>query len=213
MGLAAQGYARGVGEGGRDALNRALDTLIAGTALILTSPVLATAIVAIRIESSGTPIYRQRRVGKDGRRFSVVKFRTMVRDAEALTGELLALSQDPHWLLLEHDPRVTRVGRLLRLTSIDELSQLWNVVKGEMSVVGARPLIASDFSHVVGWGRDRLGLAPGLTGPWQVLGRTRIPFEEMLKLDYWYVTNWSLWTDVQLVLRTVPVLLTRRGAN
>jgi lipopolysaccharide/colanic/teichoic acid biosynthesis glycosyltransferase len=137
----------------------------------------------------------------------------MVLDAETRRGELLAQSKDPRWLHLEHDPRVTRVGRLLRLMSLDELPQLWNVLRGQMSLVGPRPLVAEEDRMVHEWARGRLDLTPGITGLWQVLGRTSIPFEEMVKLDYLYVTNWSLWGDIRLILRTLPVVLRRSGAN
>ncbi len=137
----------------------------------------------------------------------------MAVDAEERRDELLAKSKDPDWLLLDHDPRVTRVGRFLRASSLDELPQLWNVLKGEMSLVGPRPLIEAEDRQLEGWRRSRIDLTPGVTGLWQVLGRTNIPFEEMVKLDYLYVTNWSLWTDLRLMLRTLPVVLLKRGAN
>jgi lipopolysaccharide/colanic/teichoic acid biosynthesis glycosyltransferase len=108
---------------------------------------------------------------------------------------------------------VTPIGLLLRRWSLDELPQLWNVIRGDMSLVGPRPMLPEIDEHILGWQRRRLDLTPGLTGFWQVLGRTSIPFEEMLKLDYLYVTNWSLWQDVRLLLRTVPAVLRRRGAN
>jgi lipopolysaccharide/colanic/teichoic acid biosynthesis glycosyltransferase len=108
---------------------------------------------------------------------------------------------------------VTRVGRVLRQSSLDELPQLWNVLKGEMSLVGPRPIVPSEDSQLDGWRRSRIDLAPGLTGLWQVMGRTSIPFEEMIRLDFVYVTNWSLWTDIRLVLRTLPAVLRRKGAN
>jgi lipopolysaccharide/colanic/teichoic acid biosynthesis glycosyltransferase len=134
-------------------------------------------------------------------------------DAEARTEELRSLSDDPDWLKLDRDPRVTRVGRLLRATSLDELPQLWNVLTGRMSLVGPRPLIHAEDERIAGWSRTRLDLAPGVTGLWQVLGRAEIPFRDMVSLDYVYVTNWSLWLDVKLIVRTVPAVLTRRGAN
>ena len=137
----------------------------------------------------------------------------MVVGAEARRAELLADSQDPGWLHLERDPRITRVGRLLRLASLDELPQLWNVVKGDMSLVGPRPLVVEEDGMVDAWARGRLDLTPGITGLWQVLGRTSIPFEEMVKLDYLYVTNWSLWGDIRLMIRTLPVVLRGDGAN
>jgi lipopolysaccharide/colanic/teichoic acid biosynthesis glycosyltransferase len=137
----------------------------------------------------------------------------MVRDAEARVDELRAESAHHAWLLLERDPRITRVGRLLRRTSVDELPQLWNVLRGDMSLVGPRPLPAYEDAHVTGWQRRRLDFPPGITGIWQVLGRVSIPFEEMLKLDYLYVTNWTLRGDVMILLRTVSAVLSRRGAN
>lgn len=192
---------------------RTLDLIGAGVLGVFAVPLVAVLAVAIKLDSSGPVFFRQERIGREGRRFKLVKLRTMVRDAEAKRHELLAQSIDPGWLHLEHDPRITRVGRLLRRTSLDELPQLWNVLKGDMSLVGPRPLVAEEDRMVDGWARGRLDLTPGITGLWQVLGRTSIPFEEMVKLDYLYVTNWSLWGDVRLMLRTLPVVLRRDGAN
>ena len=152
-------------------------------------------------------------MGRGGRRFRLIKFRTMSVDADARREELLAASKDPGWLLLDRDPRITRVGAVLRRSSLDELPQLWNVLRGEMSLVGPRPLIEAEDARVSGWERGRLDLTPGITGLWQVLGRTNIPFDEMLKLDLIYVTNWSLWGDCKLILRTVSAVLSRRGVN
>ncbi len=195
------------------AVKRAIDLVTAGGLLLFSSPLLLVVALGVKLSSSGPVLFAQERVGRGGRRFCLYKFRTMVADAEDQRTALLAQSQDANWLHLEHDPRITRIGRHLRLLSLDELPQLWNVVRGEMSMVGPRPLIPSEDERVTGWARGRLDLTPGITGYWQVLGRTRIPFEEMVKLDYLYVMNWSLWEDVRLMLRTLPVVMARRGAN
>lgn len=194
-------------------LKRTMDIAMAGGILLVASPLMLLIAMAIKLDSRGPVLFAQERVGRRGRRFRVLKFRTMVIDAEQRRESLLALSTDPNWLHLEHDPRITRVGRSLRRLSLDELPQLWNVVRGQMSMVGPRPLIEAEDERVAEWARRRLDLTPGLTGYWQVLGRTRIPFDEMVKLDYLYVMNWSLWGDLRLILRTVPVLLGGRGAN
>jgi len=194
-------------------LKRTMDVVGAGVLLVLAAPVIAVAAIAIKLDSSGPAFFRQTRIGREGRRFQLLKCRTMCEDAEGMQAELMAQSKDPDWLHLEHDPRVTRVGRFLRHSSIDELPQLWNVLRGEMSLVGPRPICADEDRQLQGWRRTRIDLTPGLTGLWQVLGRANIPFEEMIKLDYLYVTNWSLWTDVSLILRTLPAVLFKRGVN
>jgi exopolysaccharide biosynthesis polyprenyl glycosylphosphotransferase len=194
-------------------LKRTMDIVGGAVAVLLALPLLAVVAIAVKVDSPGPVFFRQHRMGRGGRRFRLVKFRTMVADAEARRDALLADSDDPDWLKIEHDPRITRVGRFLRQTSLDELPQFWNVLVGDMSLVGPRPLIESEDRLVEGWGRARLDLTPGITGLWQVLGRTNIPFKEMVKLDYLYVTNWSLWTDVRLILRTLPAVITRRGVN
>jgi exopolysaccharide biosynthesis polyprenyl glycosylphosphotransferase len=194
-------------------MKRCLDLAGATALIVLLLPLLAAIAIAIKLDSRGPVFFRQNRVGRGGARFDVLKFRTMHRDAEQRRAELLADSIDPNWLHIENDPRITRVGRRLRHLSLDEIPQLWNVLRGEMSLVGPRPLIESEDRMIGGWGRSRLDLTPGMTGVWQVLGRTNIPFEEMVKLDYLYVTNWSLWTDIRLLLRTLPAVITRRGAN
>jgi exopolysaccharide biosynthesis polyprenyl glycosylphosphotransferase len=194
-------------------LKRSLDLFVSVAFLITAAPLLALIALSIKLESRGPVFFKQRRIGRRGRPLRLVKFRTMVVDAEHQAAALMPASQHAGWLKLDHDPRITRVGRFLRRLSLDELPQFWNIIKGEMSLVGPRPLIESEDRQVDGWARSRLELTPGLTGLWQVLGRTNIPFDEMVKLDYLYVTNWSLWTDVRLILRTVPAVLTRRGAN
>ena len=194
-------------------LKRALDVAIALPLLLLTLPLYLPIALAIRLDSPGPILFRQIRVGRGGRLFRLFKFRTMVNDAEAQVEALRALSSETGWLALEHDPRITRVGAFLRRTSLDEVPQLWNVLRGEMSLVGPRPMPRYVHDNITGWGRKRLDLTPGLTGLWQVLGRNRIPFEEMIKLDYLYVTNWSLWGDVRLLLKTLYVVLSGRGAK
>jgi exopolysaccharide biosynthesis polyprenyl glycosylphosphotransferase len=194
-------------------LKRALDVTMSLLVLALSLPVCAAIAILIATTSPGPVLYRQERVGLGGRRFRICKFRTMVVDAEARAAELKKLSAHPAWLLLEHDPRVTRVGRILRKLSLDELPQLWNVVRGDMSLVGPRPMPPDVDGQISGWGRRRLDLMPGITGLWQVLGRTSIAFEEMLKLDYIYVTNWSLWYDIRLLVQTLPAVIRQRGAN
>jgi exopolysaccharide biosynthesis polyprenyl glycosylphosphotransferase len=194
-------------------IKRGMDLAGASALLFLIGPLMLILVLVVRTTSPGPALFRQRRIGRHGQAFTLWKFRTMYVDAEDRAEGLRALSKDPDWLNLEHDPRITPVGRFLRRVSLDELPQLWNVVRGDMSIVGPRPLIESEDQRVERWGRRRLELTPGITGLWQVLGRTNIPFEEMVKLDYLYVANWSVWGDVRLILRTLPVVLSRRGAN
>jgi exopolysaccharide biosynthesis polyprenyl glycosylphosphotransferase len=194
-------------------LKRSVDMIGSALLLALFCPLLLLLGVLVRLDSPGPALFRQPRIGKGGRVFHVLKLRTMRQGAEAQRAALLSQSTDPSWLVLDDDPRVTRVGRVLRRASLDELPQLWNVLKGEMSLVGPRPLIAAEDAKIGGWGRGRLDLTPGITGLWQVLGRTSLPFEEMVRLDYLYVTNWSLWGDIRLMLRTLPAVVGRRGAN
>jgi exopolysaccharide biosynthesis polyprenyl glycosylphosphotransferase len=194
-------------------LKRTMDVTIAAVVLLLSLPVLTLTALGIKLTSPGPVLFRQERIGRAGRRFTIVKLRTMVADADSQVEALRAYSNHPAWLLLDDDPRITPLGRFLRHTSIDELPQLWNVFRGDMSLVGPRPLPVTEDERISGWGRRRLDLTPGITGLWQVLGRTRIPFEEMVKLDYLYVTNWSLWQDVRLLIHTLPVVLRRSGVN
>jgi exopolysaccharide biosynthesis polyprenyl glycosylphosphotransferase len=195
------------------ALKRAMDAAGAGFGLVLLLPVMAALALAVRLDSAGPVFFRQERIGRGGRRFGLVKFRTMIPGADAMVDELMERSTDPNWLQIENDPRVTRVGRYLRATSLDELPQLWNVVAGHMSLVGPRPLSVRDDARVGGYARGRLDLTPGLTGLWQVLGRKSVPFEEMVKLDYVYVNNWSLWGDVKLLMQTLPAVIKGKGAR
>jgi exopolysaccharide biosynthesis polyprenyl glycosylphosphotransferase len=195
------------------AIKRSFDVIISCLLLLLAAPLMLLIAIGVKLDSRGPVFFRQERVGRQGRRFKLFKFRTMSTDAETRHAELMKQSRDPNWLDLAIDPRVTRLGRHLRRTSLDELPQLFNVLRGEMSLVGPRPLPEAEDARVDGYARGRLDLTPGMTGLWQVLGRTAIPFEEMVKLDYMYVTNWSLWLDLRVMLQTVPAVFGRRGVN
>jgi exopolysaccharide biosynthesis polyprenyl glycosylphosphotransferase len=184
-------------------LKRAFDIALTIAALLVIGPLLVMIAVLIRLESRGPVLFRQVRVGRNGEHFSIFKFRSMVADAEAQKESLRAMNEAGDGLFkLTQDPRVTRVGSLLRMTSLDELPQLFNVLRGEMSLVGPRPLILDEDAQVLGLDRSRLHLTPGMTGPWQILG-ARVPMQEMVGLDYLYVANWSLWLDLKVMLRTV----------
>jgi lipopolysaccharide/colanic/teichoic acid biosynthesis glycosyltransferase len=191
---------------------RGFDWLGASLGLLAVSPLLAVIAVAIKLDSRGPVFFRQQRVGRHGQRFRMLKFRTMVPDAEALKEGLRDRNEAKEGLFkIAADPRITRVGRLLRASALDELPQLWNIVRGEMSLVGPRPLVLDEDQRIEGWHRRRLELMPGMTGPWQILGPSRVPLKEMVAIDYLYVANWSLWTDVKILLRTVPHVLGRHG--
>jgi lipopolysaccharide/colanic/teichoic acid biosynthesis glycosyltransferase len=167
----------------------------------------------IRLDSPGPALFRQQRVGKHGKLFTCYKFRTMVIDAEARKAELVALNEaDGPLFKIRRDPRVTRVGRLLRRSSLDELPQLWNVLSGEMSLVGPRPALPEEVALYEPWHRRRLEVMPGLTGLWQVLGRSNTTFDEMVQLDIYYAENWSVNTDLRILLRTIPAVLSSNGA-
>jgi lipopolysaccharide/colanic/teichoic acid biosynthesis glycosyltransferase len=199
-------------------LKRGLDLVVSSAALLVLSPVLLGIALAIKLDSRGPVMFRQTRRGKAEGVFRIYKFRTMTVDAEERKYELAHLNMhlspggDPRMFKIPDDPRVTRVGNFLRRTRLDELPQLLNVVKGEMSLVGPRPIILDEDQHVAGWARRRLDLRPGMTGLWQVLGASDIPFDEMTKLDYRYVTNWSLAEDLRLIMLTIPSILRRRAA-
>ena len=195
-------------------LKRSFDVVVSCVALLLLSPVLAAIAVAVKLDSPGPAIYRQPRRGRMGSTFRIAKFRTMAIGAETQRSEVLHMNEvdGPLFKIKGKDPRVTRVGAFLRRTSLDELPQLWNVVKGEMSLVGPRPFVVYEADQITGWASRRLDMTPGITGLWQVLGRNDLPFDEMTKLDYLYVTNWSLWWDLKILCQTIPVVLAKRGA-
>jgi exopolysaccharide biosynthesis polyprenyl glycosylphosphotransferase len=191
-------------------LKRAFDVIVASLVLLVIGPVIAAIAWAIRVDSRGPIFFRQIRVGREGNHFRIFKFRSMVIDADTKKDDLRSLNEAGAGLFkITDDPRVTRVGRFLRRTSLDELPQLLNVLRGEMSLVGPRPLVVDEDAQVLGLDRSRLHLTPGMTGPWQVLG-ARVPMQEMVGIDYLYVANWSLWLDLKILLRTIRHIL-RRG--
>jgi exopolysaccharide biosynthesis polyprenyl glycosylphosphotransferase len=195
-------------------LKRLLDIGVSFAALSMLSPLLLLVAVAVKLTSRGPVLFRQERVGLHGRTFPMLKFRSMVSNAEALKAKLALLNeqQGPVFKIM-HDPRVTAVGRFIRKHSIDELPQLVNVLRGDMSLVGPRPPLPSETARYETWQRRRLSVRPGLTCVWQVSGRNQISFEEWMLLDMRYIDHWSLLQDVQLIMMTVPVVLTGRGAS
>ena len=193
-------------------VKRAMDMVVSATALILLTPLLVAVALAVKIDCPEAPfLFRQPRSGRLGRRFQLTKFRTMVPNADELK-ESLRKRSSVSWpdFRLEHDPRVTRLGQVLRKTSIDELPQLWSVLRGDMSLVGPRPTtFASDTYRP--WQTERLDFAPGLTGPWQVMGRNSMDFTERCRLEISFFRNTSVWRELGILIRTVPVLIRRTG--
>ncbi len=192
-------------------IKRAFDFVLSLLMLLAAAPLMAAIAVLIRRDSPGGVLFRQTRIGRDGSEFQMLKFRTMVADAEARKEELRHLNEASGLFKITNDPRITCVGRWLRKTSFDELPQLINVLRGEMSLVGPRPLVVEDDRRIQGWHRRRLHLTPGMTGPWQILGSSRIPLEEMVTIDYLYIANWRLWVDVKILLRTIGHCAGRNG--
>ncbi len=199
--------------GWRAVAKRVFDVTVASIAVLCLAPVMAGIAVAIKKGSNGPVFFKQSRVGKDGAPFDVMKFRTMVPDAEEILADLQTENEGAGPLFkMKDDPRVTGVGAFLRKTSLDELPQLFNVIKGEMSLVGPRPALASEMSA---WETDlygRLRVKPGITGMWQVSGRSETSFEEYTRLDLYYVDNWSLFIDITILVRTIPAVLKSDGA-
>jgi lipopolysaccharide/colanic/teichoic acid biosynthesis glycosyltransferase len=191
-------------------MKRSMDMAVSAAALVVLAPVFAIIAVAIKLESPGAVLFTQTRIGRHGRSFVMFKYRTMCDGAEGMKEGLRDDNEAEGIFKIAADPRVTRVGRFLRGASLDELPQLFNVLKGEMSLVGPRPLVPDEDRQVEGWHRRRLHVPPGMTGLWQI-GSSHIPLDEMVKIDYLYGANWSLWLDVKIMLRTVPYALGRRG--
>ena len=194
------------------AAKRFLDVIVSALGLILLSPLMMLIAIAVMIDSPGVCLYRTYRVGKNGRLFRFHKFRTMVSNADLLLDEVWSLNERKGVLFkASRDPRLTRVGRFLRRYSLDELPQLWNILKGEMSLVGPRPPLLSEYQQFRPEHRRRMEVSPGLTGLWQVMARRDPSFETYVRLDCHYVDNWSLWLDFWIVLKTLPAVLNATG--
>jgi exopolysaccharide biosynthesis polyprenyl glycosylphosphotransferase len=195
-----------------EALKRTTDLIGASVALVVLLPLLLILAAAVKLSSRGPVFFAQKRIGRQGEVFRMLKFRSMVVGADSVKEALRGRNEAEGGLFkIDQDPRVTRVGRLMRRISLDELPQLLNVLRGEMSLVGPRPLVPDEDALIEGWQRRRLAVKPGMTGLWQIFGSARIPMQEMVKIDYLYGANWSIWLDMKILLRTVPYILGRRG--
>jgi exopolysaccharide biosynthesis polyprenyl glycosylphosphotransferase len=195
-------------------IKRTFDVVVSACVLLLLSPILAAVAVAIRLDSPGPIFFRQRRVGLNGRPFVMLKFRSMYADAEARLESLRALNEMSGPVFkMTNDPRVTRVGHFIRKTSLDEFPQFWNVLVGDMSVVGPRPPIPAEVQKYQRWQRRRLSVRPGITCTWQISGRNDIDFDQWMALDLAYIDGWSLTSDMWICLKTIPAVLMARGAH
>jgi exopolysaccharide biosynthesis polyprenyl glycosylphosphotransferase len=195
-------------------VKRVMDVLLSALLLIALAPLLLVVAVLIKADSPGPVLFTQERIGMNKRRFKLLKFRSMVVDAEAKRASLEALNEmDGPVFKIANDPRITRVGRFLRRTSIDELPQIINVLKGDMSLVGPRPPLASEVDQYAWANRKRISIMPGITCLWQVSGRNDVSFQEWMELDRRYIETWSLWLDLKILLKTIPVVLLGRGAR
>jgi exopolysaccharide biosynthesis polyprenyl glycosylphosphotransferase len=195
------------------ALKRTFDLVVSGIVVVLGIPLWLVIAAAIKLDSRGPVLFRDRRIGVGEREFGMLKFRTMVQDASERQDELEEQNEAPGALFkIRRDPRVTRVGRLLRKLSLDELPQLANVLRGEMSLVGPRPLPLRDYELLDDWHRKRYLVLPGITGLWQISGRSNLTFDDLVRLDFYYIENWSIWLDVSILFRTPFAIISRRGA-
>jgi exopolysaccharide biosynthesis polyprenyl glycosylphosphotransferase len=199
--------------GSRLAIKRTIDLAITTVGMIVLLPIMALVALAIKLDSSGPAIFVQKRIGKNGNSFNTFKFRSMVLEAENLREDLADFNEaDGPLFKMRDDPRLTRTGRWIRRFSLDELPQIFNVLRGEMSLVGPRPALPEEVDAYESWHRKRLEVTPGLTGMWQVSGRSNLSFDEMVMLDIYYVENWSPFLDLSILLRTIPKVLSGEGA-
>jgi exopolysaccharide biosynthesis polyprenyl glycosylphosphotransferase len=195
------------------ALKRAFDIVVSALIALVGLPLWLLIALAIKLDSRGPVFYLDRRVGVGEREFPMFKFRTMVEGADRLQPKLEARNEAEGALFkIRHDPRVTRVGDLLRRTSLDELPQVLNVLRGEMSLVGPRPLPLRDYARLQDWHRQRYNVLPGITGLWQIAGRSNLSFDDLVRLDFYYLENWSVWLDITILLKTLPAVIRGRGA-
>jgi exopolysaccharide biosynthesis polyprenyl glycosylphosphotransferase len=195
-------------------VKRGFDILVAMLALGLTAPVLLIVAAVVKLTSEGPIFFAQERVGKNGRTFKMLKFRSMVMNAEALRGKLEAENEmDGPVFKIKRDPRITRIGHFIRKTSLDEFPQFINVLRGSMSIVGPRPPLPSEVAQYERWQRKRLSVKPGITCIWQISGRNEVTFEQWVQMDIDYIDRWSLWLDLKIFVKTIPAVLLRRGAG
>jgi exopolysaccharide biosynthesis polyprenyl glycosylphosphotransferase len=195
------------------AIKRGMDIVGATIGITLCLPVLVAVALAVKLHDRGPLLFRQVRLGKDGRRFYCYKFRSMCIDAEARKHEVAQLNeQDGPVFKIKEDPRITRVGHLIRRYSLDELPQLFNVLLGDMSLVGPRPPVPSEVARYSWWQRRRISVRPGLTCLWQVKGRNKVSFEKWMEMDLFYIDNWSLWMDIKLMMQTMPAVVRGTGS-
>jgi exopolysaccharide biosynthesis polyprenyl glycosylphosphotransferase len=195
------------------AVKRTFDLVVSALVAVLGVPLWLALALAIKLDSRGPVLYVDRRVGVGEREFGMLKFRTMVAGASDRQAELESVNEASGALFkIRDDPRVTRVGRFLRRLSLDELPQLWNVLRGEMSLVGPRPLPLRDYELLDDWHRKRYLVLPGMSGLWQISGRSGLSFDDLVRLDFTYIENWSVWLDITILLKTLPAVLARKGA-
>lgn len=196
-------------------VKRIVDITLVILSLPISLPIIGMIALAIRLDSKGAPFFAQTRIGLNGKPFKVIKFRTMIKNAEAMWDKVIRESQvvqDPRLPKLENDPRVTRIGKFLRRSSLDEIPNIFNVLLGDMSLIGPRPQVPREVKLYAPWQYQRLKVKPGMTGLWQISGRSNVPFDEMCLMDIYYIENWSLTLDLQILLQTLPKVIFRRGA-